>query len=524
MCEEGEEQVAAACYVRFGILINTRHSINAQTVHRMSSPELAKMRSILFSAAGGAAGGADAGVNPLLREDTAPAIAEHTSPYFNRMLMQVSKCVKAAMGKTTPAHFRSTDFGDRPDEILALLEKRCQEHSLLSIEIPGLLMDTRKIERSHRLAAVLQHCPDLQTLDVSGAWIMPAGWISIGNALASCPKLQVLDVSNCKIERHTRRNRQEFARWLQAGSSLTKVNLSHNGLNHAETDGTLHWITDALTRCTSLEHLDLSRNELGEAAAALLQPALQHCLALKRLDLSRNEFGVASAPHVAAALNECRALEYLDLSANHFDDPSAHHLAAALVELQRLRHLDLSRNQFQMRGASEFIWASNNGMPLTHLDLSDNGIGPFGFADMTQNHVGRGLTYLNFQNNHIDLQNLPDDTPITELPEIASLVHLNLANNRLGDNYIRRLIVELPTCTALTTLNLRDIGVTDAGVRGLPHAIERLPLLTHLRLTTNNQITEPMRHRIETAWLRMNDNTDDLHMDPYLLPGQRQTW
>jgi len=118
-----------------------------------------------------------------------------------------------------------------------------------------------------------------------------------------------------------------------------------------------------------------------------------------------------------------------------------------------------------MKGASEFIWAFNNGMSMTHLDFSDNVIGQIVFADMTQNRVGRGLTYLNFQNNH---NNLQGDIHTVQLPEMQSLVHLRLGNNRLGDNYVGSLVAQLPTCTDLTQLDLRDTDVTDAGVRGLP--------------------------------------------------------
>jgi hypothetical protein len=160
------------------------------------------------------------------------------------------------------------------------------------------------------------------------------------------------------------------------------------------------------------------------------------------------------------------------------------------------------------------MWAMRQGMSLEHLDLSGNAINQFGFRAMTVNHLGRGLTYLDLENNQINLENVRLDSPDADLPEMQNLVHLNLGNNRFGDAYIDRLINELPNCTVLTSLNLRDIGATDAAVAALPYALERLPLLKYLRLTTNPQITADMKQQIQTAWLRHHTNTDDLRMDP----------
>ena len=461
------------------------------------SSELAHARALLFSSA-------DA--NPVLRPGLLQQVARFT-PAQNPLLRQVSTTGRDNLGSATPAFFRSTDFPHDPDAILTLLETRSQQHSLLSIEIPGLLMDNGATQRSQRLAAVLLRCPQLQRLDVSGAAITTPGARLIGQALAACPRLEHLDVSRCQVRRA---GYQHVARWLQAAASLRHVNLSDAGL---QDDATLHFITDALALCTGLQHLDLSRNQLSTAAANLLPPALQNHLVLTHLDLSRNAFAIGSAVDVAAALDECRALQYLDLSNNYFDDQAAQLLAAPISMLQHLRHLGLRRNHFRELAASEFMWAMRQGMSLQYLDLSDNGINAHGFRVMTVNHIGRGLTYLDLENNHIHLENLPDDLPDTDLPEMQSLVDLNLANNRFGDAYIDRLINELPNCTVLTSLNLRDIRATDAAVAALPHALEQLPQLQRLQLTTN-LFTAAMKQQIRTAWLRHHTNTRGLFLDP----------
>jgi Ran GTPase-activating protein (RanGAP) involved in mRNA processing and transport len=410
--------------------------------------------------------------NPLVRDDVLSKITEQT-PDHNRMLMATSKSIRDAMKEKTPAHFRSTDFPDQPETILTLLEKRSKENSLLSIEMPGLIMDSRLVSRSPRLAAVMSHCPRLQTLNLSNASIRE--WGVIGDALAHCPGLQHLDVSNCKIRHHA----EHFARWIQAGTSLTKLNLSDNALNSSVAPNALHWLTDALAQCKNLQHLDLSDNNFGAPAAALLAPALKQCHSLKHLDLSKNDFGPLSAPDLAAALSECRTLEHINLSRNHFENTSAEILAPALIQCHGLAHLDLCRNEFGMESASQFSWVINFGnLPLTHFDLSDNRIGKHGFNHLALNHIGHGLTYLNLAHNHIQLLQHED----VRLPEMDSLVHLKLNGNRLDNKYVQLLLLELelPKCRALTFLDLRTTGLTDAGVLTLPRSIKAHQTMTRL--------------------------------------------
>ena len=429
-------------------VINTI-DINDQNIQKMRSScvqhaaTLDNMRTLLSTGGrqktgeGGAAKGQttfNRDNHPLLRTDTLTHIAEQTADH-NRMLRETCTEIRESMGDKTPAHFRTNDFRDQPEAILTVLEERCKQNSLLSIEMPGLIMDSRSVLRSPRLAAVLSHCPRLQTLNLSD--VMIRDWQAIGDALALCPGLQHLDVSKCKIRAHT----QYFARWMQAGMSLTKLNLSDNALNGSVHMNALHWLTDALAQCKNLQHLDLSENNFGPEAAALLAPAIKQCHSLKHLDLSKNDFGPLSAPDLAAALNECRTLEHINLSRNHFEDTAAEQLAPALLQCHGLTHLDLSNNTFGMKSVAQFLWAMNSGeLQLTHLDLSCNNIGNYGFNNLTINHIGRGLTYLNLENIQIDL--LQQDEPV-RLPDMQSLVHLSLANNIWCDNYVQRLLLEL---------------------------------------------------------------------------------
>jgi hypothetical protein len=165
-----------------------------------------------------------------------------------------------------------------------------------------------------------------------------------------------------------------------------------------------------------------------------------------------------------------------------------------------------------MNSADEFLWAMNSGvLQLTHFDLSHNNIGNPGFNNLTMNHIGRGLTYLNLAHNHIQLQ---EHEPV-RLPDMESLVHLSLADNILCDNYVQRLLLELedPRCRALTSLDLTNTSLTDAGVLTLPRAIKARPTMTRLWLTGNHRLRQETREEIGKAWLETHGKILGLVID-----------
>lgn len=373
------------------------------------------------------------------------------------------------------------EYPEKRDNILTFLERESTRHSLTSITIRNFKLDP--LDPTHytvvedpgapRLAAVLRRCPRLHSLNLSGNQIRD--WGAIAEALAFCPLLVTLDVSNCHLNYHAR----AFATCMYASTALTTLNLSGIQLSNLPN---LRCITDALQQCISLQHLNLANNSLSNESAPLLALALPHCT----------------------------KLQHLDLSDNSLRDETGAHLAQPLTELPMLEHLNLASNYLGATSADYLAWALPRCMALTYVNLQDNRIGQDGVLVFGNNRVGTRLTYLNLSYNEI---NIPVEYTYGSMLYVHSLIHIILNGNRLGDNYVRNLLYELPLCTALTDLDLRYTSVGDVGLQTLPEVIRQCPLLTRIRLYGNDRISEQTKILIRDAWHQQHGSTDGLDMD-----------
>jgi Ran GTPase-activating protein (RanGAP) involved in mRNA processing and transport len=88
-------------------------------------------------------------------------------------------------------------------------------------------------------------------------------------------------------------------------------------------------IVEALRLNSSLQHLDLWGNQIGDAGAASIADALKLNSSLQHLDLSSNQIGAAGAGAIAEALRLNSSLQHLDLCDNEIGDAGA----AAFAEL-----------------------------------------------------------------------------------------------------------------------------------------------------------------------------------------------
>jgi Ran GTPase-activating protein (RanGAP) involved in mRNA processing and transport len=86
---------------------------------------------------------------------------------------------------------------------------------------------------------------------------------------------------------------------------------------------------EALMLNSSLHHLRLSYNEIGDAGAGAIAEALTLNSSLQHLDLSNNQFGAAGAAAIVEALKLNSSLQHLDLCSNQIGDAGA----AAFAEL-----------------------------------------------------------------------------------------------------------------------------------------------------------------------------------------------
>ena len=164
---------------------------------------------------------------------------------------------------------------------------------------------------------------------------------------------------------------------LRASRCLTRLALPENEID----DDLCRAVVAGLVHNTTLRHLDLSHNRIGDVGAgAVGLVLLQQELVLETLDLGDNEIRVAGAAAIADGLAVTRHLHTLSLRLNRLGDEGGEMVILAAAENNKtLTSLDLSNNDLGMAAAQaigRLATTTNGASKLTHLNVSCNAFGP----------------------------------------------------------------------------------------------------------------------------------------------------
>ena len=330
---------------------------------------------------------------------------------------------------------------------------------------------------------VLRRCPELETLDVARTRIDV--WAELNDALPLCPRLLRLNLSGQNI---------------------------------------YHWNNpfDGLARCHALTELRLADCEI-ETVAAQLGPALMQCTALRLLDLRENNLSgddplalpvVTIISHILAGLMHHPSLEHLDLSTCQLDLDCMHLLGAALPTWPRLEHLDLYDNDLH----NFMLLPLVNALPLCpamrHLRLRGNyELKETAFHYLSTLGAMAGLESLDCSRCAIECAYFTRNGAsfVAQLPQCPRLRVLNLAENKLGDTFVRNLAKRLPECASLESLDLAETQICDAGVRALAAGVRLCPWLVRLSVR-GNVCSAETRQEMQDAWSATHETTRGLEV------------
>lgn len=110
------------------------------------------------------------------------------------------------------------------------------------------------------------------------------------------------------------------------------VNLSKANDN----EDSLVMISQELGRNPTMEHLDLSNNQLKPNDIEILSRSLLNCTNLKRLNLRFNETTNQGVPLITKVIENNPQLEAVDLKSNSLSDEGAKLLSPYLAQLKRI--------------------------------------------------------------------------------------------------------------------------------------------------------------------------------------------
>lgn len=386
-------------------------------------------------------------------KDTVAMILEQT-PGQNQWLLKQSSHIRKNMAKTAPINFVASKNSMKhlPQEIrrntmLHDLEDKMNKNKIVSIEISDFPIDwtydyTRVNSGTPRLAEILKMCTDLENLTIKNSSVHD--WNLIGNALESCNKIKRVDFSHDTFkETHNQQYIESYKalfKGLSHSPSLTEIDFSYCNIGNCSTI-----LASTLPKFTALTKLNL--NDIGYQIARYVVPALSQCPRLQHLELSDNDFAQASLVYLGSGLPKCTSLTHLDLSSNLFDVRESMQLGYILSSCTTLRVLSLRNSPFFTARALCGLQSRSGFKRLIYLDVSN----------------------CNF-NFTVNIGSSEIEETIQRLSQCSRLVHLNLSYNPLGRSFTIDLMKILPTCTALTHLDLSRTNINEDTVHILQQA------------------------------------------------------
>ena len=317
--------------------------------------------------------------------------------------------------------------------------------------------------------------------DISKRLAFSLGCLSKHESLV-CTLGKHLHISYLKLETGIWKYHVEsLSKALSVNSSLTHLDLMGNSIG----DSGAASLSQALAVNSSLTNLNLGWNSIGDSGAASLSQALAVNSSLTNLNLKFNSIGYSGSVSFSQALAVNSSLTNLYLSWNSIGDSGAASLSQALEVNSSLTKLDLSGDSIGVSGAASLSQALEVNSSLTNLDLMHNDIGPSGAASLSQ------ALAVNFSLANLDLtgNSIGDSGAVClsqALADNSSLTNLDLRGNSISLSAASSLSQALAVNSSLANLNLRGNSICPSGAASLSQALAVNSSLTNLDLRGNS--------------------------------------
>ncbi|XP_055993187.1 NACHT, LRR and PYD domains-containing protein 5 [Sorex fumeus] len=221
----------------------------------------------------------------------------------------------------------------------------------------------------------------------------------------------------------------------------------------------------------SLTHLDLSDNHLSTWGMRFLYPCLSHSApshGLQRLLLTRCGLDTAACSFLALALMHHTSLTHLSLSSNPLGNRSVHLLCLALQDpMCHLQELELVQCQLTATCCSSLSSVIAQNQYLSSLDLSHNALGDEGLVALCEGLKQSTSSLVRLRLEECGLTSDSSVALSAALSQNRSLLSLGLASNSFSLPAMRTLFqgISHPSC-ALRAIGLK-LGQFPAAVQQL---------------------------------------------------------
>jgi Ran GTPase-activating protein (RanGAP) involved in mRNA processing and transport len=233
---------------------------------------------------------------------------------------------------------------------------------------------------------------------------------------------------------------------------------------------------------SSLVSLGASDLRMTRDVALRLAQAAKASPHLVSLDIHSNRIGVKMSDTdakqfcemVASTKGGAKVLRELNLGENDFDSLFSAAFGSALAENETLEVLNLHGNPICTSDTGllprEFVLSVTGSESLMHLDLSACGLSPAGVSGFFDAFVNnRSIIELRLVGDHVD-DAVSTIAAVLKKDEVYLRV-LDLSSTKLGASGVLELAEALESNKQLTTLAMRDCGMTLASI---PAMLEHL--------------------------------------------------
>ena len=252
-------------------------------------------------------------------------------------------------------------------------------------EVRGINLANRGLGDSNiaPLVNILESIPGVETIDVSDNRLTDQTIMPLVLKLGLFPSLTNLNLSFNDVDESSMTLRNFI---ISSECKLRKLLINGSDVDDKECVE----LVDALKRNSTIIHLGLAKNKIGESellnvvmpdivtGGEALASLLQINNTLKILDLSWNAIRLASSEQFGSALEFNKSLIDLDISYNNFGDLGSQYLGRSLKYNNTLIRLNLSYNSITPKAACVIANALNFNRRLKYINFDGNYIGYLG--------------------------------------------------------------------------------------------------------------------------------------------------
>ena len=205
---------------------------------------------------------------------------------------------------------------------------------------------------------------------------------------------------------------------------------------------------------------------------------------------------------LARALAVNRTLEHLDISSNNIGDTSVAHIAKALLTNTTLKTLCVCHLKgFISDSCAESLARAlvDNGSSLKRLEISGNKIGDKGI-DHVANALSTNTLLEVLSVRKCDISDLGAELLARALAVNRTLETLDISHNNIGDNGITHIATILESNTTLELLSVERCGISDLGAESIASALAANSSLKKLVINNKNIGDDGIAHIAQLLW------------------------